>query len=149
MKHLLLALALLSTTPALAEAPSSSLRPQARPEVGVAIQPTTTAFSVELDRVVDGDTIDVMVDLGFWIVMEQRLRLYDVDTPEVFGTDKARGIEASVFAKDWLDEGDDCLWIDTRRYGAKGKYGRTLADLYRCADPVSLNQALINAGHVK
>lgn len=106
-------------------------------------------YAIEIVRVVDGDTLEADIDLGFNIVAREFIRLYDVDTPEVYGRyAEPAGALASQFTKDWL-EGQTGLILDSRRYDARGKYGRCLGEIFRPDDPVSLNDALIHAGHVK
>jgi endonuclease YncB( thermonuclease family) len=119
-------------------------------------------YRIEVLRVIDGDTIVVMVDLGFEQYGREVIRLYDIDTPETRGVnvDPVRGPLATKFTLDWLcaDEHDNytCndtfitgLTMDSRKYNAREKYGRALADIYRPDDPISLNQALRDAGHQK
>jgi micrococcal nuclease len=109
----------------------------------------TWLFPAKLLRVVDGDTLDFEVDLGFRTFARIRVRLKGVDTPEVYGVKKdsaeyAKGQEASEFTKAWFAEhGDEC-WLATEK--ATGKYGRWIAEV-GTPDAQSLNQALIDAGY--
>lgn len=113
-------------------------------------------YHIEVLRVIDGDTIEVMVDYGFDQFGKETIRLYDVDTPETRGSnvDKVRGPLATNFTINWLEfqsnEGfSSGLIMNSRKYNPRGKYGRALADIYRPDDPISLNEALIAAGHQK
>jgi endonuclease YncB( thermonuclease family) len=117
-------------------------------------------YRIEVLRVIDGDTIEVMVDYGFDQFGKETIRLYDVDTPETRGSnvDKVRGPLATYFTIDWLRgtplPHEYGFWIsglimNSRKYNPRGKYGRALADIYRPNDPISLNEALIAAGHQK
>lgn len=110
-------------------------------------------YQARLVRVIDGDTMDVLFDLGFHARLQQRIRLYDINTPEVFGADASPlGRAAREFAQRWFDEAplrDWPLHIDSRKYDARGKFGRVLADVYRFGDGVSLNAALKEAGYEK
>jgi len=85
-------------------------------------------YKCRVERVVDGDTVDVFIDLGFDVVLcNQRIRLYGIDTPESRTRDKQEkiyGKAASKFLTGIL--GDDCI-IRTRR-DARGKYGRILGE---------------------
>ena len=87
---------------------------------------------VSIDRVVDGDTIDVSIDLGFDLIKKERVRIAGVDTPEKRTRDleeKALGIDATNWMKKNLEEtidGDDELTIRTELKGGMGKYGRLL-----------------------
>ena len=92
--------------------------------------------------VVDGDTLDVTVDLGFETRRNVRLRLYGVDTAEIYGVDKTseeyeRGMAHARFVEDWLDDarGVDSSW-PLRVYTLKdsGKYGRYVADVLNGED---------------
>ena len=85
-----------------------------------------------IDRVLDGDTIDVTIDLGFDLYKKERVRVAGVDTPEKRTRDleeKELGIDATNWIKDKLDgaiAGDDDLVIRTELVGGVGKYGRLL-----------------------
>ncbi len=87
---------------------------------------------VKINRVVDGDTIDVTIDLGFDLTKKERVRVAGVDTPEKRTRDleeKALGIDATNWLKTKLDgaiKGDDDLIIRTELVGGMGKYGRLL-----------------------
>ena len=107
----------------------------------------------EINRVVDGDTIDVTIDLGFDLYKKERVRVAGVDTPEKRTRDKeekALGIDATNWLKNKLEEaikGDDELTIRTELKGGVGKYGRLLGWLYIGDDLVSLNEAMILEGY--
>ena len=108
---------------------------------------------VSIDRVVDGDTIDVSIDLGFDLIKKERVRIAGVDTPEKRTRDleeKALGIDATNWLKDKLEStlsGDDELTIRTELVGGVGKYGRLLGWLYVGEDTVSLNELMITEGY--
>ena len=102
-------------------------------------------YRVILDRVVDGDTVDVDIDLGFdtWL-SKQRIRLYGLDTWESRTRDlevKAKGLLAKEFTKQMVSEAEEIILISH----GKGKYGRILGEVI--CDGVSLNDALIENGH--
>ena len=107
----------------------------------------------EINRVVDGDTIDVTIDLGFDLYKKERVRVAGVDTPEKRTRDleeKALGIDATNWLKEKLDgaiDGDDELTIRTELSGGVGKYGRLLGWLYIGDSELSLNEAMINEGY--
>ena len=102
-------------------------------------------YKVTLDRVVDGDTIDVNVDLGFTVwLSKQRVRLYGLDTWESRTRNleiKKKGLLAKAFTKQMVEEAEEIILVS---FG-KGKYGRILGEI-RC-DGVNLNEALIENGH--
>ena len=108
---------------------------------------------VEINRVLDGDTIDVTIDLGFDLFKKERVRVAGVDTPEKRTRDleeKALGIDATNWLKEKLEgalAGDDDLVIRTELVGGVGKYGRLLGWLYIGDGDVSLNEAMIEEGY--
>ena len=108
---------------------------------------------VEINRVLDGDTIDVTIDLGFDLFKKERVRVAGVDTPEKRTRDleeKALGIEATNWLKEKLEgavAGDDDLVIRTELVGGVGKYGRLLGWIYIGDGDLSLNEAMIEEGY--
>jgi micrococcal nuclease len=108
---------------------------------------------VEINRVVDGDTIDVTIDLGFDLYKKERVRVAGVDTPEKRTKDdeeKALGYDATHWLEDKLNgaiSGDDDLVIRTELVGGVGKYGRLLGWLYIGDAEVSLNEQMITEGY--
>ena len=107
----------------------------------------------KINRVVDGDTIDVTIDLGFDLLKKERVRVAGVDTPEKRTRDKeekALGIDATNWLKDKLQAavaGADDLVIRTELVGGVGKYGRLLGWLYIGDGQVSLNEQMITEGY--
>ena len=108
---------------------------------------------VEINRVLDGDTIDVTIDLGFDLYKKERVRIAGVDTPEKRTRnleEKALGIDATNWLKEKLEStlpGDDQLSIRTELVGGVGKYGRLLGWLYVGDEDVSLNEQMITEGY--
>ena len=108
---------------------------------------------VKIDKVVDGDTIDVTIDLGFDLYKKERVRIAGVDTPEKRTRDleeKALGLDATYWMKKQLEDtiaGDEELIIRTELKGGTGKYGRLLGWLYVGEDNVSLNEQMITEGY--
>ncbi len=108
---------------------------------------------VSIDKVVDGDTIDVTIDLGFDLFKKERVRVAGVDTPEKRTRnleEKALGLDATAWIKDHLEgaiDGDDDLIIRTELDGGVGKYGRLLGWLYIGDATVSLNEKMIDEGY--
>jgi micrococcal nuclease len=99
-------------------------------------------------KVIDGDTVDLEINLGFYITIQQRVRLKDIDAAEIRTKDleeKAEGIIATEWLKQELSlEGE---WIiETTK---EDKYGRILGVLYRIGDPVTLNEKMLNEGIAK
>ena len=107
----------------------------------------------EINRVLDGDTIDVTIDLGFDLYKKERVRIAGVDTPEKRTRnleEKALGIDATNWLKEKLDgaiDGNDELSIRTELVGGVGKYGRLLGWLYIGDGNVSLNEQMIDEGY--
>ena len=107
----------------------------------------------KIDKVLDGDTIDVTIDLGFDLYKKERVRIAGVDTPEKRTRDleeKALGIDATNWLKEKLTEtikGDEELLIRTELKGGVGKYGRLLGWLYIGDATVSLNEQMIVEGY--
>ena len=108
---------------------------------------------VEINRVLDGDTIDVTIDLGFDLYKKERVRVAGVDTPEKRTKnleEKALGIDATNWLKDKLEgaiSGDDELSVRTELVGGVGKYGRLLGWLYIGDAEISLNEQMIEEGY--
>ena len=108
---------------------------------------------VEINRVLDGDTIDVTIDLGFDLYKKERVRVAGVDTPEKRTRDleeKALGYDATNWIKEKLEgaiEGEDDLVIRTELVGGVGKYGRLLGWLYIGDADLSLNEMMITEGY--
>jgi len=108
---------------------------------------------IEINKVLDGDTIDVTIDLGFDLYKKERVRIAGVDTPEKRTRnleEKALGIDATNWLKEKLEgavAGDDDLVIRTELDGGVGKYGRLLGWLYIGDSNLSLNEQMITEGY--
>jgi len=104
-------------------------------------------YSCEVKRVVDGDTVDVTMDLGFNILHKCRVRLFGIDTPESRTRDldeKARGKMASAFLKNAIDSGEQVI-IQTKLKDSRGKFGRVLGDIV--IDGININQLMVKNYH--
>ncbi len=136
------------------------------------IQESLYKYKMSVVRIVDGDTILARIDCGFHINVREYIRLYDVNTPEVRGVNfDAEGKWATLYTDLWL-RGQEHLWttdrtvdfdkfknglilfdylddlyVDSRKYDARGKYGRVLGAIYRRGEPTSLNEALLALGY--
>ena len=108
---------------------------------------------IKINRVVDGDTIDVTFDLGFDLYKKERVRVAGVDTPEKRTRnleEKALGIDATNWLKAKLESvirGDDELIIRTELTGGVGKYGRLLGWIYIGDNDLSVNEEMITLGY--
>ena len=101
-------------------------------------------YTCEVTRVVDGDTIDVILDLGFNVLHKARVRLFGIDTPESRTRDKdekGRGKMAAKFLQNAIDSGD--VVIRTELKDSRGKFGRVLGTVV--VNEVDINQAMCNA----
>ena len=106
-------------------------------------------FVKEVKNVVDGDTIDVIIDLGFDILFASRVRLAGIDTPESRTTDKAEkalGLEAKEYLKKQLKDAKSVV-IRTEKMDSSEKYGRILGWVYVNGESESLNNKMINDGY--
>ncbi len=103
----------------------------------------------KVENVVDGDTIDVLIDLGFDILFSSRVRLAGIDTPESRTKDlkeKALGLESKEYLKKALKDAKSVV-IKTEKMNSSEKYGRILGWIYVNDDTVSLNDMMINDGY--
>ena len=102
----------------------------------------------KFNRVIDGDTVDLDIDLGFSITISHRIRLKDIDAAETRTKDleeKAEGIKARLWLEKELSREGEWI-IDTYK---EDKYGRILGSLYLIGDPVTVNEKMLNEGIVK
>jgi|TARA_R100001132_G_C3264651_1_gene87845 micrococcal nuclease len=104
-------------------------------------------YSCKVERVVDGDTCDVILDLGFDILYKSRVRLYGIDTPESRTRnkdEKARGFLAKDFLQDAVDYAEKIV-IQTKLKDSRGKFGRVLGEIV--VDGVNINNAMVENHH--
>jgi len=100
-------------------------------------------YTCKVERVVDGDTIDVVLDLGFDIMFKSRVRLYGIDTPESRTRDKdekVRGKMAGSFLKRAVKNGTKVV-IQTKLKDSRGKYGRVLGNVI--VDGLNINETMV------
>lgn len=105
-------------------------------------------YSCKLVRVVDGDTADAMIDLGFNTWVKKRIRFMGVDTWESRTRnkeEKKKGLEAKAFTKDLLENSDDGKFAIVSH--GVGKYGRVLGELFVKGHDKSVNELLKEHGH--
>ena len=101
-------------------------------------------YSCEVKRVVDGDTVDVILNLGFDIFYKSRVRLYGIDTPESRTRnkdEKARGKMAAAYLEDAINNGNTVV-IQTKLKDSRGKYGRVLGNVV--VDDVNINEQMVD-----
>lgn len=109
-------------------------------------------YRVKIRRVVDGDTVDVDIDLGFGVWLhKERVRLYGIDTPESRTRDKIEkiyGNAAKEYVKKFCDDKKGMI-LKTKTYDSKGKFGRIMGELWRVTNftDKSLNEYLVEKYH--
>jgi micrococcal nuclease len=115
-------------------------------------------YKAKLIRVVDGDTVDAMIDCGFNTFKKERIRLYGIDTPETRTRDKKekeKGLAAKARLIELIEEGNNEFIVETS-IDKKGKYGRLLGNLFRikssektstASAAQSYNETLLTEGH--
>lgn len=105
-------------------------------------------YNAKLDRIIDGDTVDAHIDLGFDITVHKRIRLAGIDTPESRTRDleeKAKGLAAKSRLEELLKEGS--FVVESKEVG---KYGRVLGTLHVYPDgglPININDRLVKEGY--
>ena len=102
----------------------------------------------KVNKVVDGDTVDLDIDLGFNITISHRVRLKDIDAPETRTLDleeKDKGIQAKLWLEKELSKEGEWI-IETTK---EDKYGRMLGTLYLVGEPVTVNERMLNEGIAK
>ena len=100
-------------------------------------------YGCKVKRVVDGDTIDITIDLGFKIFYDTRVRMYGIDTPESRTRDKdekARGLLAKKFLQEKVKIGKS-FKIQTQK-DSSGKYGRVIGILI--IDDININELIVS-----
>tara|TARA_B100000927_G_scaffold287334_1_gene280070 strand:+ start:3052 stop:3399 length:348 start_codon:yes stop_codon:yes gene_type:complete len=104
-------------------------------------------YNATVDRVVDGDTIDVTIDLGFNVWIKERLRLYGLNTPETRTKDleeKEKGLKAKKYVENQVNSNSGQIQIQSL---GRGKYGRVLAEIW--VGKNNINELLISNGHAE
>ena len=105
-------------------------------------------YSAKLQRVVDGDTCDALIDLGFDTWVKKRIRFKGVDTWESRTRnkeEKVKGLAAKAYVKDLLENSDEGKFL-LKSHGV-GKYGRVLGELFVKGHDTSVNELLKENGH--
>lgn len=109
-------------------------------------------YRATVDRVIDGDTVDVIIDLGFNIRIKERIRLFGIDTPEIRTRDleeKNKGLEAKARLEELIL--DRNLIIQSSEFNSTGKYGRTLGIIFvtNVDGRQNINEVLLEEGHAE
>lgn len=109
-------------------------------------------YKAKLDRIIDGDTMDVVIDLGFKITTHQRIRLSGINTPETYNVKKdseeyKKGMESKLFVEQRLAANNNEMTLVTEK--TTEKYGRYLGTISLADSPVTLNDELVAKGLAK
>ena len=109
-------------------------------------------YKAKLKRVVDGDTMDLIIDMGFKITTEQRVRLKGIDTPETWRRKKdseeyKQGMISKEYVIKRLEENNNVMIARTDKY--PGMYGRYIVDIILADSDISLNDELLQKGLAK
>lgn len=106
-------------------------------------------FVREVVKVIDGDTVDFVIDLGFGVMYSSRIRLAGIDAPESRTLDKeekAMGLEAKKYLSERLKSAKNIV-IKTEKLKGSDKYGRVLGWLYLDGETTSVNNQMVQRGH--
>lgn len=106
-------------------------------------------YECQITKVVDGDTVDCLINLGFNVIIRQRVRMYGINTPESRTRDpeeKKLGLAAKARLEELFTEGQNHAVL--KSYGV-GKFGRCLGEFFVNGNQLSVNQILIQEGHGK
>jgi micrococcal nuclease len=109
-------------------------------------------YKAKVDRIVDGDTIDITIDLGFKITTHQRIRMSGINTPETYNVKKdseeyKNGLAAKQFVEHRIAENNFEAIVETEK--DTGKYGRYIGTLWLADNETSLNDELVENGFAK
>lgn len=111
-------------------------------------EPTDFSYRInKVEKIIDGDTIDVVIDLGFDILYKSRVRLFGIDTPESRTRDKeekVRGLISKEYLKDKIKHAKK-ITIRTHKGEETGKFGRILGEVF--CDGVNINKAMCDEGY--
>ena len=100
---------------------------------------------LSIEKVIDGDTVEVVLDLGFSLFTKQKVRVLGINTPELRSKDeseKQRALAAKRFAEEWFSSGS--FTVSTTK---DDKYGRILGDFQKKGETESFSEAVLREGH--
>lgn len=113
-------------------------------------------YNCKILNIVDGDTLDIELDLGFTVKIKERVRLINIDTPEVFGSKaEPAGLTALTYVKNWVEKHQQSpgrFVYESIKYNSKDKYGRSLGTIIwvnNVNEKSILNEELIANGLAK
>ena len=107
-------------------------------------------YKAKVERIVDGDTMDVVIDLGFKITTNQRIRLEGINTPETYNVKRdseeyKKGMAAKLFVARRIEANNYEAIVETNKY--TGKYGRYIGIIWLTDSDKSLNDELVKKGY--
>lgn len=109
-------------------------------------------YKAVVERVVDGDTLDVIIDLGFKITTHQRIRMANINTPETYNVKKDseeyhKGLAAKKYVEQRLTANNNEILLETEK--VTEKYGRYVGTIWLADKEITLNDELVETGHAK
>jgi micrococcal nuclease len=104
-------------------------------------------YKATMGKIVDGDTVDAIMDLGFSIIYKERFRFYGINAWETRGSERDKGLIAKARVMELAPTGSSII-VQTFK-DAKGKYGRYLADIQIPDNCKTVNQILLEEGHAR
>lgn len=110
-------------------------------------------YRARCTRIVDGDTLDLVVDVGFYLHSTIRVRLARIDAPEKRGYSREAGLAAERAVKAWMPawgfEMEENPWPLVIHTEKAGPFGRWIAEVHKWGDPTSLSDHLVDKGHAE
>lgn len=103
-------------------------------------------YQASLNRVIDGDTMEFVVDLGFGIYSVHAVRLHGINSPEVVGPTRADGLAAAAWSQQWFRDNPGPYVLETYKGRETEKYGRYLGTVTALNGRV-INSDIVAAGH--
>ena len=109
-------------------------------------------YKANVERIVDGDTIDVVIDLGFKITTFQRIRLAKINTPETYNVKKdsaeyQNGMLSKLYVEQRIAANNNEIQLETEK--VQEKYGRYIGTIWLADSTTSLNDELVEKGFAK
>jgi len=106
-------------------------------------------YKAKVVRVIDGDTIEVLIDLGFYLTIREKVRLAGINAYEIklgkttTAEDKSKGLEAKTFLENMLTDKE----VTLQTIKIRGKYGRFIANMFLNDNGININDLLIQKGY--
>jgi micrococcal nuclease len=115
------------------------------------VPPVTWVWRAACVRMVDGDTLELLIDVGFRTQRRETVRLEWVDAPETIGVTRPAGLAATQFVRDWIAAAGAIQWplIVETVTDERDRYGRWLMVIFRDSDGACLNDDIVTSGHAR